>query len=107
MIETTIGSFATKKALTQFDTNGSAIVVNNIKFTSRGKSNKTYQTPEIKMPIKTVAISMDDAFVLIHSDGYREAMVGYISLYDRQGERQHTIYVVSHLNMEKQSLEKV
>jgi len=52
-----------------------------------------YHTPEIEVPIKTVSISMDGAYVLMHEDGYREAMVGSISLYDRAGERQHTIYV--------------
>jgi hypothetical protein len=52
-----------------------------------------YQTPELEEPVKTISISMDGAYVLMHQDGYREAMVGSISLYDSEGERQHTIYV--------------
>ena len=31
--------------------------------------------------------------MLMRNDGYREAMVGNISLYDLDGERQHTIYL--------------
>jgi hypothetical protein len=31
--------------------------------------------------------------MLLCDDGYREAMTGTISLYDRKGERQHTIYI--------------
>jgi hypothetical protein len=33
--------------------------------------------------------------MLIGEDGYREAMVGTVSLYDSEGERQHTIYLGS------------
>jgi len=29
------------------------------------------------------------------STGYREAMVGALSLYDSQGERQHTVYLAA------------
>jgi hypothetical protein len=29
----------------------------------------------------------------MREDGYREAMVGAISLYDAKGERQHSIYI--------------
>ena len=31
--------------------------------------------------------------MLIGEDGYREAIVGNVSLYDNKGERQHTIYL--------------
>jgi hypothetical protein len=40
-----------------------------------------------------VVLSLDGAYLLMANDGYREAMVGNISLYDCQGERQHTIYL--------------
>lgn len=52
-----------------------------------------YATPKIDMPIETVSISLDGAYVLMHEDGWREAMVGSVSLYDKSGERHHTIYV--------------
>lgn len=52
-----------------------------------------YATPEMDAAIETVSISMDGAYVLMHEDGWREAMVGSVSLYDKSGERQHTVYV--------------
>ncbi len=52
-----------------------------------------YATPEQKEPVTTVAISLDGTCVLMRKDGYREAMTGTISLYSRQGERLHTVYI--------------
>jgi hypothetical protein len=52
-----------------------------------------YATPELDEPVTTVVLSLDGAYLLMANDGYREAMVGNISLYDCQGERQHTIYL--------------
>ncbi len=54
-----------------------------------------YQTPVLEEAIETVGISMDGAYVLMHEVGYREAMVGSVSLYDCNGDRQHTIYIGS------------
>ena len=181
-----VGSCATQYALRKFDTDGAPIVINNIKLTSRGPQNKTYQTPygkidikrnlyqsskggktfcplesearilncatpkfaktlsnkygkmcapeviddleenhgrhvtlrylqnvseavatiaqateetweyhtpEITEPVSTVGISLDGAYVLMHNDGYREAMVGSISLFDKNGDRQHSTYI--------------
>ena len=52
-----------------------------------------YTTPDLNETITSVAISLDGAFVLMREEGYREAMVGAISLYDIKGERQHSIYI--------------
>lgn len=52
-----------------------------------------YDTPELSCSISTIVISLDGAYVLMREDGYREAMVGHISLYDLTGKRQHTIYL--------------
>jgi len=52
-----------------------------------------YVTPQLDEAIASVVISMDGAFVLMREDGYRETMVGAISLYDVKGERQHSIYI--------------
>ena len=52
-----------------------------------------YALPELDELITTVVLSLDGAYLLMANDGYREAMVGNISLYDCQGERQHTIYL--------------
>jgi len=52
-----------------------------------------YALPELDEPITTIVFSLDGAYILMANDGYREAMVGNISLYDCNGERQHTIYL--------------
>jgi len=52
-----------------------------------------YDTPPLNEAITTVVVSLDGAYVLMRDDGYREAMVGNISLYDVSGERLHTVYV--------------
>ena len=52
-----------------------------------------YAVPELDSAITSIVISMDGAYVLMRDDGYREAMVGAISLYDVEGIRQHTIYI--------------
>ena len=52
-----------------------------------------YETPPLDEAITTIVVSLDGAYVLIREDGYREAMVGNISLYDVTGKRQHTIYI--------------
>jgi len=53
----------------------------------------SYEIPPLDMAINTIVISLDGAYVLMREDGYREAMVGNISLYDVEGERQHTVYI--------------
>ena len=53
----------------------------------------SYITPPLDQAITSVVISLDGAFVLMREDGYREAMVGAISLYDVNGDRQHSIYI--------------
>lgn len=52
-----------------------------------------YETPVLNEAITTIVISLDGAYILIREDGYREAMVGNISLYDVTGKRQHTVYI--------------
>ena len=53
----------------------------------------TYDTPALDSAITTIAISLDGAYVLMREEGYREAMVGNLSLYDVKGQRQHTVYL--------------
>lgn len=52
-----------------------------------------YATPELECAVTTVACSLDGAYLLTANDGWREAMVGTLSLYDANGERQHTTYL--------------
>jgi len=52
-----------------------------------------YDIPPLDEAITTVVVSLDGAYVLMRDDGYREAMVGNISLYDVTGKRLHTVYI--------------
>jgi hypothetical protein len=54
-----------------------------------------YETPKLDKPVASVAIGMDGTCMLLCEDGYREAMTGTLTLYDREGERQHTIYLAA------------
>src|SRR3954447_3575072 len=49
-----------------------------------------YATPALEVPIHTVSIGLDGTCMFLAEDGPRQAMVGTISLYDRDGQRQHS-----------------
>lgn len=52
--------------------------------------------PKLSAGIDTVVVSLDGAMIpMADSVGYREAMVGTLSFYDAEGERQHTIYLAA------------
>lgn len=51
----------------------------------------TYALPEIQTPVKAVAVGIDGTCMLLTEEGWREAMVGTLSLYDGDGQRLHTI----------------
>src|SRR3954466_1811417 len=53
----------------------------------------SYALPKFEVPPATVAVSLDGTCMLMGEDGWRETMVGTLSFYDKQGERQHTIYL--------------
>ena len=42
-----------------------------------------------------MTVGLDGTCMLMHKDGWREAMVGTVALYDKEGERQHTLYIGS------------
>lgn len=52
-----------------------------------------YDIPPLDEAISSIVISLDGAYVLMREEGYRETMVGNISLYDRDGKRQHSLYL--------------
>jgi hypothetical protein len=55
-----------------------------------------YQLPRLAGGIATVVASLDGAMIpMADSDGWREAMVGTLSFYDHDGERQHTLYLAA------------
>lgn len=51
-----------------------------------------YDLPALDGPVASVGIGLDGTCILMHEDGWREAMCGSITLYDPEGERLHTIY---------------
>src|SRR3990167_10260637 len=56
----------------------------------------SYQVPSLKeSEIKTIGIGLDGTCMLMCEGGYRQAMVGTITLYDSDGERQHTTYIAA------------
>lgn len=54
-----------------------------------------YALPELEEPTATITIGMDGPCLLLCEQGWRETMVGTIGFYDREGERQHTIYLAA------------
>ena len=52
-----------------------------------------YVLPELESKVATISFSMDGAMLPTCTDGWRESMVGTVSLFDAEGERQHTIYI--------------
>lgn len=54
-----------------------------------------YQTPKVGVEVATVSLGVDGTCLLLCEDGFRQAMVGTLSLYDAQGERLHTTYVAA------------
>jgi hypothetical protein len=53
----------------------------------------SYAPPPLESAVSTVSIGLDGTCMLLCEDGWREAMAGTVSLYDTEGERQHTIYI--------------
>lgn len=51
-----------------------------------------YELPELDRPVASVSVGLDGTCMLLREEGWRQAMCGSISLYDKDGERLHTIY---------------
>lgn len=52
----------------------------------------SYDLPQLARDPVAVSVGLDGTCMLLCDTGWREAMVGTISLYDRDGNRLHTIY---------------
>lgn len=53
----------------------------------------SYEVPELTTPVANIAVGLDGTCMLLTTSGWWEAMVGTISLYDREGTRLHTIQI--------------
>jgi hypothetical protein len=56
----------------------------------------SYHVPTVQgAEIKSIGIGLDGTCMLMCEGGYRQAMVGTIALYNKDGERQHTTYIAA------------
>jgi len=55
----------------------------------------SYSTPKQSKAVNAVSIGLDGTCMYLRDDGFREAMVGTVALYDKQGERLHTTYIAA------------
>lgn len=53
----------------------------------------SYELPKMERSVKSVSVGIDGTCMLLLEDGWREAMVGTLSLYDNAGDRMHTIQI--------------
>jgi hypothetical protein len=54
-----------------------------------------YQPPVEKEEVSTIGISLDGTCMLLREEGWRQAMVGSISFYDKHGDQLNSIYVAN------------
>ncbi len=54
-----------------------------------------YEVPTLEEPVATITVGWDGAYILMCDDGWREAMVGTLGLYNKDGERLHTTYLAA------------
>ncbi len=54
-----------------------------------------YATPKLQTAVSTIGIGLDGTCMFMTEEGNRQAMVGTISLYDAEGQRQHTVYMAA------------
>ena len=62
---------------------------------------------EIEKPSKTISVGLDGTCMLMMEEGYRQAMVGTIALFDEEGERQFTLYTATTPGMAKKHFSTV
>lgn len=51
-------------------------------------------TPENFADVKNIAVGLDVAIMLTYKEGYKMAILDTIALYDGEGERMYTTYII-------------
>ncbi len=59
------------------------------------EDNLTYTIPKITKEVVTISVGIDGTCMPMGDVNWREAMCGTLSLYDKDGNRMHTIYVAN------------
>jgi len=59
------------------------------------ESSWEYELPKLEKPVVGISIGLDGTCMLMKDDGWREAMTGTVSVYDKKGERMHTAYIAA------------
>jgi hypothetical protein len=54
-----------------------------------------YELPEFAEPVATVTVGLDGTCMLMGKETWREAMVGTLGFYNKEGERLHTVYTAA------------
>ena len=62
-------------------------------FATAKEESWNYELPELDRPVASASVGVDGTCMLLLDEGWRVAMTGTIALYDREGERLHTIYL--------------
>lgn len=54
-----------------------------------------YELPVFEEPVATVTVGLDGTCMLMGKETWREAMVGTLGFYNKEGERLHTVYAAA------------
>jgi len=54
-----------------------------------------YALPKFKESVEGISIGLDGTCMLMKNDGWREAMAGTISFYNKAGDKMHTVYTAA------------
>ena len=65
-----------------------------------------YELPEMPKKVASISVGLDGTCLNMIDDGWREAMCGTISFFDKKGERMHTIYSAASPEYGKESFLK-
>ena len=59
----------------------------------KNRTSWTYSLPNFEQEIHTVGVGLDGTCSPIKGEGFKEVMCGNLTIYNKEGERMHTIYV--------------